>query len=119
MLDKDFVEKMKQSLQNMKKEILQNLMSENADFEAIVADMGPKDLADIASGDMDRKTLEAIGSQEINRLKRIDAALARIDNNKYGVCMQCGKKIPKERLEAIPYAMLCIDCKNSDERRNR
>ncbi len=119
MLDKDFTAKMKSSLQEMKKDILKNLMSESKDFEAIVADMNPKDLADVASGDMDRKTIEAIGVQEINRLKRIDAALARIENNKYGVCMQCGKKIPAERLEAIPYAMLCISCKNTDERKNR
>jgi DnaK suppressor protein len=33
--------------------------------------------------------------------------------------MSCGKKIPEERLEAIPYAILCIDCKSSEERRNR
>lgn len=119
MLDKEFVNKIKESLLKTKKEILQNLISESEDFEAIVADIGPKDLVDIAAGDIDRKTIEAIGIQETNRLKQIDAALSRIENNKYGICFQCGKKIPQARLEAIPYAMLCIDCKSSNEKKRR
>jgi RNA polymerase-binding transcription factor DksA len=33
--------------------------------------------------------------------------------------MKCGKKIPHDRLEAIPYALMCIECKTAEERRNR
>jgi DnaK suppressor protein len=114
-----FLKKMKTSLFDLKKEILKNLASESEDFRTIIEDMDPKDLADIAADDIDRKTLEALGTQELRRLQLIESALARIENKKYGLCARCSKKIPRERLEAIPYALLCIDCKSSEERRNR
>lgn len=115
----DFVEEMKESLLRQKREILDNLIATNADFRAIVEEMDPKDFADVASDDIDRKMIEALGSQDIKRLKAIDAALARIQLGKYGFCVKCSKKIPRERLQAIPYAVLCIECQKSEERRNR
>ena len=118
-MDENFLKKMKTSLIKLKGDILRNLASESEDFRTIIEDMDPKDLADIAADDIDRKTLEALGSQEVKRLQLIESALARIENRKYGVCARCSKKIPRERLEAIPYALLCIDCKSSEERRTR
>jgi RNA polymerase-binding protein DksA len=91
----------------------------NEDFKEIMEGMDPKDMADIASDDIDRKMIEAIGSQDLKRLRLIDSALTRIQQGKYGLCMKCGKRIPQERLEAIPYALMCIACKTADERRNR
>ena len=114
-----FLKRMKSSLVALKKEILKNLASESEDFRTIIEDMDPKDLADIAAEDIDRKTLEALGTQELRRLQLIESALARVENKKYGLCARCSKKIPRERLEAIPYALLCIECKSSEERRNR
>jgi RNA polymerase-binding protein DksA len=118
-MDKDFIERMKQSLSELKSEIVDNLVASNEDFKEIVEGMDPKDLADIASDDIDRKMIEALGSQELKRLKLIDSALTRIEQGKYGLCMKCGKKIPHGRLEAIPYALMCIECKSAEERRNR
>jgi len=118
-MEATFLKKMKTSLFELKQEILKNLASESEDFRTIIEDMDPKDLADIAADDIDRKTLEALGSQELRRLQLIESALARIENEKYGLCARCSKKIPRERLEAIPYALLCIECKSSEERRNR
>jgi DnaK suppressor protein len=117
--DKEFSTSMHDSLLDLKKQIINNLVASNADFRSIVEDMDPKDFADIASDDMDRKMIESIGTQDMKRLRQIDAALSRIQQGKYGLCMKCGKRIPRERLEAIPYAMLCVECKNEDERRNR
>ena len=118
-MDKNFTEKMKQSLSELKSEIIDNLVASNEDFKEIVEGMDPKDLADIASDDIDRKMIEALGSQELKRLKLIDSALTRIEQGKYGMCTKCSKKIPQDRLEAIPYALMCIECKTADERRNR
>lgn len=118
-MDQEFVERMKKSLIDLKTEIISNLMSGNKDFKEIVEGMDPKDFADIASDDIDRKMIEAIGTQELKRLRLIDSTLTRIEQGKYGLCMRCGKKIPKDRLEAIPYALMCIECKSEEERRNR
>lgn len=94
-------------------------MSENEDFQALIKDIDPKDMADVATEDIDRKTLETLSSRDVKRLRLIDSAVSRIHNGRYGVCMRCNKRIPKERLEAIPYALMCIECQSSDERRNR
>jgi RNA polymerase-binding protein DksA len=118
-MDKAFVDQMKEKLITLKEEIVNNLMSESEDFENLVRDMDPKDLVDVAADDIDRKTLETLSTNDVKRLRLIDSALSRIKNERYGVCMRCNKKIPKERLEAIPYALMCIDCKSSEERRNR
>jgi RNA polymerase-binding protein DksA len=118
-MDETFLRKMRNNLFTLKKEILRNLASESEDFRTIIEDMDPKDLADVAADDIDRKTLEALGSVELRRLQLIESALSRVENKKYGLCAKCGKKIPRERLEAIPYALMCINCKSSEERRNR
>ena len=118
-MEKTFTEQMQDLLYSQKREILEGLGATNEEFRAIVAEMDPKDVADVASVDIDRKLIEAPGSQDIKRLTAIDAALTRVSQGRYGLCMACGKKIPQERLSAIPYAVLCIECQKSEERRNR
>jgi RNA polymerase-binding protein DksA len=118
-MEQAFIDRMEKSLTDLKSEIISNLLVNNEDFKEIVEGMDPKDLADIASDDIDRKMIEAIGSQEMKRLRLIDSALTRIKQGKYGLCIKCGKRIPQDRLEAIPYALMCINCKTAEERRNR
>jgi len=114
-----FTQKMEQSLVEQKEELIENLIANNKDFKEIVEGMDPKDFADIASDDIDRKMIEALGSQELKRLKLIESALTRIRQGKYGYCIKCEKRIPNDRLEAIPYALMCVSCKSEEERRNR
>ena len=103
----------------MKARIFENLAQEDEEFREIIGDKDPKDLADIAADDIGRNTLEALEAQEIKRLNQIDSALLRMKNGKYGICLACSQRIPPERLEAIPYAAMCISCKSSEERKNR
>ena len=117
--ERDFVARMEKSLMALKREIISNLLVSNEDFKEIVDAMDPKDLADVASDDIDRKMIEAIGSQDLKRLRLIDSALTRVQQGKYGLCIKCSKKIPQARLEAIPYALMCVDCKSAEEKRNR
>jgi DnaK suppressor protein len=46
-------------------------------------------------------------------LASIDAALARLDAGRYGTCTRCGGQIAPERLDALPWAALCIDCQRA------
>jgi len=48
--------------------------------------------------------------------ERIDKALAKIDEGSYGLCDRCGKPIEKARIKALPYANLCIEDKQAEER---
>ena len=118
-MEKEFVEQMKESLMDMKREIIDSLAAASEEFKAIAGVLDPKDSIDMASDDIDRKMLESLGAKDLKRMRLIDSALARIEAGKYGVCLKCGKKIPKERLEAIPYALMCVECQSADERRNR
>ncbi len=49
-------------------------------------------------------------------LKLVNDALARFDNGTYGLCLNCGQEIDDARLEAIPYAPLCLSCQSKLER---
>ncbi len=118
-MDKAFRNKMEKALLKQKEQIFYNLAKEDEEFNALIKDKEPKDLVDIAADDIGRSTLEALESQEVKRLNLIDHALSRIQSGHYGTCVSCGAKIPRERLEAIPYAVLCIGCKSSEERRSR
>ncbi len=118
-MDQEFIERMREKLLELKRELISNLAAGNEDFKRIMEEFDPKDLVDSAADDIDRKMLEALGTQDMKRLKLIDSAVTRIEQGKYGLCMRCGKRIPRDRLEAIPYALLCIECKAQEERRNR
>jgi len=118
-MDQEFIERMKQRLLEMKKEILENLAHENEEFRELVENDDSKDLVDVASSDIDKKMLSTVGDQEMKRLRLIESALARIESGAYGYCLKSGKPIPKERLEAIPYALYTVEEQAQMERRNR
>ncbi len=67
-------------------------------------------LADTATAMHDRELDEGLTENEEELLAAIDAALQRIEDGTYGICSNCGKPIGEERLEALPWADLCIDC---------
>ena len=46
----------------------------------------------------------------IDLLRKVEHALDRVEKGAYGVCESCGQSIPVARLEALPYASLCVDC---------
>ena len=118
-MDDVFLTKMEAALLQLKEEIITTLTNNGESFTENAPSLAPKDEADAAADDIDRKMIEALGSAEMKRFKLIDNAIARIKTGKYGLCVKCGKRIPHDRLEAIPYALLCVDCKSEEERRNR
>jgi RNA polymerase-binding protein DksA len=118
-MDQIFIDKMEEALLELKREILNKLAESSKDFRTIAEGTEAKDLVDAASDDIDKKMIETLGSKEQNRLKLIDNAIVRIKGGKYGLCMKCGKRISQNRLEAIPYALMCVDCQSQDERSNR
>ncbi|HEV8063467.1 MAG TPA: TraR/DksA C4-type zinc finger protein, partial [Acidimicrobiales bacterium] len=61
---------------------------------------------------VDRERDLALSAQAMATVEEIDHALAKIGNHSYGICENCGRLIPKPRLEALPFARLCIDCKS-------
>jgi RNA polymerase-binding protein DksA len=77
---------------------------------------------DEESGEGDTVNIERerdllLSAQARHVVEEIDAALLRLKKGTYGVCSYAGRKIPVERLEAIPWADVCVDCKARAERR--
>jgi RNA polymerase-binding transcription factor DksA len=63
----------------------------------------------------ERDLLLSASAQQI--VDEIDRALERMENKTYGLCLPAGRRISLERLEALPYAETCVDCKARAERR--
>jgi RNA polymerase-binding protein DksA len=74
-------------------------------------------LADTATETYDRELDYSLEENSEHVLAEIDAALKRIEDGTYGICTNRGEQIPVERLEALPWATLCIDCQRERERR--
>ena len=72
--------------------------------------------ADAATATLDREIDDTLEENSAHVLGEIDAALKRIDDGTYGRCANCGAEIPAARLEAYPWASLCIGCKREAER---
>ena len=61
---------------------------------------------------VDRERDLVLAQQARSEVLEIDHALDKIDAGTYGTCEKCGKPIPKPRLEVIPWAALCVNCKS-------
>ena len=73
-------------------------------------------LADVATVTYDRELDYTLEENSEELLRAIDDALLRINDGTYGICENRGEKISAERLEAVPWTRLCIDCKRLEER---
>jgi DnaK suppressor protein len=73
-------------------------------------------LAETATATVDREIDYTLEENSEHVLAYIDAALKRIESGTYGRCVNCDKDIGEERLAALPWATLCIDCRRLEER---
>ena len=73
-------------------------------------------LGETATATLDREIDYSLEENSEQVLRAIDAALRRIEEGTFGICETCGAPISEERLEAIPYATQCIDCRRKGER---
>jgi RNA polymerase-binding transcription factor DksA len=76
----------------------------------------PTDMEELASDDADQELTASLLGCDKDTLDQIEAAIQRIENGSYGRCQDCGKQIPKIRLDAIPYAAECERCASREEK---
>ena len=77
------------------------------------------DVSDQASAEAEQNFLMRIREREQRLIKKIDEALARMDQNTYGICERCEEEIPYPRLKARPVTTLCINCKTLEEQEEK
>ena len=76
----------------------------------------PTDMEELGSDNAEQElTLDLLGSDK-EILDQIEAAIQRIEDGSYGRCKECGEQIPKNRLDAIPYAADCERCAAQQEK---
>ena len=76
----------------------------------------PIHMADIGSDNFEQEFTLTLMANDEGALESIEAALERVEDGTYGHCEECGAKIPKARLNAIPYTALCVKCASHNER---
>ncbi len=72
-------------------------------------------MADQGTDAQEREKAFLFASREGKFLAHLDRALDRINDGTYGSCVECGEPISKARLEAVPHARMCVDCKTKLE----
>jgi RNA polymerase-binding protein DksA len=73
-------------------------------------------MADLGTDTMEREKAYYFAARENKLLSSINQALERVENGGYGDCLNCGQPISRDRLEAVPHAVLCITCKANEEK---
>ncbi len=118
-LTKKDLEKFKKMLQRRLEELTDNV--NKLKEEALDPNGGgevsrvPLHLADVGTENFDKEFTLGIVENEEEELQEIQDALKRIEEGSYGVCESCGSPIPKTRLNALPFARLCVKCQEEEE----
>jgi RNA polymerase-binding protein DksA len=117
------LEKLRRLLEEERETYVRQARDLAAEAEALAAEREPGDTQfDEESGEGDTLNVErerdlALSASATQAVEDIDRAISRMDAGTFGVCERCGKKIAVARLEALPFAALCIECKSREERR--
>ena len=113
------LEEARSELRRRRRAILEATNEAGAEHEALrLAERG-QEVEEEAQAEQGLVDLERLGQAERLELRRIDAAMARIDEGGYGTCATCGAAIEPRRLSALPWAVLCTGCEELRERAAR
>jgi len=100
----------------------EDLVREIARRSKASTESGAQDIGDILDSVSEERTRELdmiLTDREKRKLAQIDDAIERIDDSTYGLCEDCGVKIPKARLKVLPFAKYCIECQEKTEREEK
>lgn len=123
-LTKTDIEHFRQVLMDKRREILVNvnefedeaLKKSRLDASGDLSSM-PIHMADQATDNYEQEFSLGLMDSEVRLIREIDDALARIEDNTYGICEGTGKQISRARLEAQPWARYCVEYARMAERR--
>jgi DnaK suppressor protein len=109
------LEEARSELRRRRKAILEATRDAGAEHEALLGAERGQELEEEAQAEQGLVDLERLGVVERLELRRIDAAMARLEDGLYGVCATCGSTIEPRRLGALPWAVRCAGCEEARE----
>jgi DnaK suppressor protein len=100
----------------LKKQEILETFTKNKSY-GMEADGEPsQDIADKAANSYTKEFLFSLSNSERQLLQQVDDALSRIAERRYGVCASCEEPMNLKRLQAVPWATLCLSCQEKQER---
>jgi DnaK suppressor protein len=121
-LEKEFIEKQRERLQELRAELLE--MVEGLEEDQRFRTEEEQDFTEHDSGDRSQslftREMDATVEQTLEkRLQYVERALQKIEEGTYGICDDTGEPIPRERLEAVPEAIYTLEAQQRRERERR
>ncbi len=105
----------KKTLEEKKSELIQLLQKSQSYGREIDSESEAMDIVDKASSSYTKELMFSRSNQERLFIQAIDEALERIEGGSFGECSNCGEIVNRKRLEAVPWAKLCLACQELEE----
>ena len=117
---KDELKHFQKLLLEEREEVVAEIMESDEDARNLMENdmINVNDSVDEATSTITQTILSTMSKNNQQKILAIEAALRRIVENNYGLCIACGCKIAKERLEAVPWATKCITCKLKENKKH-
>ena len=116
-VDAALIKTIREALVHQRQQLLNVMQSTQAQMAE--KHVGLADVVDQASEGFEDELSLGLLKIEAAKIDEIVAAIARIDEGSYGLCVDCGRPIPRKRLEVLPFALRCLKCKGTHERKSR
>ncbi len=113
-MDQRKIKAFRGTLEEKKQQILE-AFTKNKSYGKEADGEPSQDIADKAANSYTKEFLFSLSNSERQLLQQVDEALARIEARRYGVCASCEDALNLKRLQAVPWATLCIDCQEKQE----
>jgi len=116
---KDKLERYKEFLLKEKQEVLSELLETDESAKALLEDESNNvnDSIDLATSTITQNLLKTMNQKNQQKIMAIEAALRRIAENGFGICISCGAHIEETRLDSIPWTTKCISCKSDEQKK--
>jgi len=114
-MDKRELDAFKKQLEERRIEIVKQLENFN-EAMSFLEESRPPEMSEEAQEEAAAISLKALDEQERRELRAISLALKKIKEGTYGICERCSKRIPSERLKALPAVHYCIACQTRIEK---
>ena len=108
------LEGFRQKLRERREQIL-DLYESDVRAGQASTDEGTEDIVDRANNSYNRELMFSLSDAERTQLLAVEAALQRVEDGTFGTCANCGDPIPRQRLDAVPWARYCVDCQEKVE----
>lgn len=113
-MDKKKITVFRERLKVKREEILE-AFTKNKNYGKKANDDPSQDIADQAASSYTEEFLFSLSNSERKLLRQVDEALSRIQDRSYGVCASCEDSLNLKRLQAVPWATLCLGCQEKQE----